>query len=77
MFRKMLRKPLVQINAGAAERYRVLAAHLFWSGRGAEFRVQDVWLAAQCLQRDFTLLTSNAKDFRDIPALKFIEVILP
>ena len=35
------------------------------------------WLAAQAVQRDFTILTANPKDFRDVPGLKFIEVPIP
>jgi predicted nucleic acid-binding protein len=44
------------------------------AGRGSDFRIQDLWLAAQAVQRGFKLLTSNAKDFKDIPDLKVIEV---
>jgi predicted nucleic acid-binding protein len=40
-------------------------------------RVQDLWLAAQALQRDFSLLTANVRDFKDIPGLKFVAVKLP
>jgi predicted nucleic acid-binding protein len=34
--------------------------------------VNDLWLAAQCIQRNFTLLTAIPKDFEDIPGLKFV-----
>jgi predicted nucleic acid-binding protein len=37
----------------------------------------DLWLAAQAMQRKLTLLTANAKDFQDIPGLKFIVVNIP
>jgi len=37
-------------------------------------RIQDLWLASQAIQRDFTLLTANTKDFKDIPGLKFVTV---
>ena len=73
-FRRMRRKPLVRITGEKAEVFGILAAKLTRSGRGHDFRVQDVWLAAQAVQPKFTLLTANAKDFRDIPDLKFIEV---
>jgi predicted nucleic acid-binding protein len=42
-----------------------------------DFRIQDLWLAAQAVQRDFTLLTANAKDFQDVPGLKLIVVKSP
>ena len=37
--------------------------------RATDVRVNDLWLAAHAIQRDFRLLTSNAKDFADIPGL--------
>ena len=40
-------------------------------------RIQDLWLASQAIQRDFTVLTANAKDFKDVPELKFVVVKVP
>ena len=74
MLRRMRRKPLVRIGAETAEVFGALAAALAKSGRGHDFRIQDLWLAAQALERKFTLLTGNAKDFRDVPGLKFVAV---
>jgi predicted nucleic acid-binding protein len=34
--------------------------------------VNDLWLAAQAIQRDFQLLTSNVKDCADIPGLRAV-----
>jgi len=76
-FRRMRRKPLVRITAETAEVFGVLAARLTQSGRSHDFRIQDVWLAAQAVQHKFTLLTANARDFQDIPNLKFVVVKLP
>jgi predicted nucleic acid-binding protein len=72
--RRMRRKPLLRITGETGEVFGVLAAKLASAGRGVNFRIQDLWLAAQAVQRDFTLLTANAKDFRDIPGLKVIAV---
>lgn len=77
MFRRMRRKPLLRITSETAEVFGVLAAKLLKSGRGHEFRVQDLWLASQAVQHKFTLLTANAKDFEDIPNLKFVVVKIP
>ena len=33
-----------------------------------------IWLAAQAVERKFALLTGNAKDFKDVPGLKFVTV---
>ena len=74
MLRKMRRKPLLRIGAETAEVFGSLAARLAKSGRGHDFRVQDLWLAAQAIERKFTLLTENARDFEDVPGLKFVAV---
>jgi predicted nucleic acid-binding protein len=72
--RRMRRKPLLRIGADTGEVFGELAAKLARAGRDHKFRVQDVWLAAQAVQRGFTVLTADARDFRDIPGLKFLEV---
>ena len=72
--RRMRRKPLLRIARETAEVFGVVAAELTRVGRGASFRIQDLWLASQVLQRDFTLLTANAKDFKDVPGLKLVVV---
>ncbi len=72
--RRMLRKPLLRITGETGQIFGVLAGKLAKTGRGADFRIQDLWLAAQAVQRDFTLLTANAKDFQDVPDLKLIAV---
>ncbi len=72
--RRMRRKPLLRITGETAEVFGILAAKLLRKGRGVNFRIQDLWLAAQAVQRDFTVLTTNAKDFRDIPGLKLVVV---
>jgi len=74
MLRRMRRKPLLRIGAETAEVFGALAARLAKSGRGPDFRIQDLWLAAQAIERKFTLLTANARDFRDVPGLKFLAV---
>jgi predicted nucleic acid-binding protein len=75
--RRMRRKPLLRITGETAEVFGILAAKLVGSGRSAGFRVQDLWLAAQAVQRDFTVLTANAKDFVDIPDLRVVAVKIP
>ncbi|MGD0949354.1 MAG: PIN domain-containing protein [Candidatus Binatia bacterium] len=75
--RRLRRKPQLRITVETAEVFGSLAAHLKKVGRDADFRVNDVWLAAQAVQRDLTLLTSNPKDFEDIPRLKMVAMELP
>ena len=74
MLRRMRRKPLLRIGAETAEVFGALAAAMAKSGRGHDFRVQDLWLSAQAIERKFTLLTGNAKDFKDVPGLKLVAV---
>jgi predicted nucleic acid-binding protein len=77
MLRRMLRKPLLRITSETGVVFGVIAAKLSQAGRGAEFRIQDLWLASQAIQRGFTMLTANAKDFTDVPGLKFVVVKIP
>ena len=76
VFRRMRRKPILRITGETAEVFGLLAAKLKQAGRAHDFRIQDLWLASQAVQQKFTLLTANAKDFHDIPGLKFIPVKL-
>ena len=75
--RRLRRKPQVRITLETAEVFGALAAHVKKAGRDASVRINDLWLAAQAIQRDFTLLTSNPKDFEDIPRLKMVALRLP
>ena len=72
--RRMRRKPLLRIGAETAEVFGALAAQLAKSGRDHGHRIQDLWLAAQAIERKFTLLTGSAKDFRGVPGLEFLAV---
>jgi tRNA(fMet)-specific endonuclease VapC len=75
--RRMRRKPLLRITGETAEVFGMIAAKLEQTGRGGHFRIQDLWLASQAIQRDFTMLTANEKDFKDVPGLKFVTVSIP
>ncbi len=77
MVRRLRRKPQLRITVETAETFGSLAATLKKTGRDPHVRVNDLWLAAQTIQRDFRLLTSNVKDFADIPGLKLVVLKLP
>ena len=77
MFRRVRRKPQLRMTAETAETFGSLAAQLKKTGRHPHVRVNDLWLAAQAIQRDFRLLTSNAKDFADNPGLQMVVLKLP
>lgn len=77
MLRRLRRKPQLRITVDTAEIFGRLAARLRKAGRDPHVRVNDLWLAAQAIERDFRLLTANAKDFADIPALQVTVLKLP
>ena len=67
---KLMNKAILGIDDGTGEMFGSLAAQLRQSGRGHEFRIQDLWLASQAVQHGLILLTHNEKDFLDIPGLR-------
>ena len=69
---RLKKKPLLIIDDSTGLMFARLAAALKKSGRGSSFRIQDIWLASQAIQNNFTFLTKNKKDFEDIPGLKLI-----
>ena len=74
-WRRMTRKPTVPIDAGTAEVFGELAAHLTnGPKRRHRTRVQDLWIASQAVQHGLHLLTRNGRDFRDIPGVDLIEL---
>lgn len=70
--RRLRRKPQLRITVETAEVFGAIAAKLKKARRDPHVRINDLWLAAQAIQRDFKLLTANPKDFRDIPGLRMI-----
>jgi predicted nucleic acid-binding protein len=74
---RRMRKPQLRIAVETGEVFGSIAATLRRSGRDTAHRVNDVWLAAQAIERDFMLLTSNPRDFEDIPRLKMVALRLP
>jgi len=77
MLRRLRRKPQLSITVETGDTFGMLAAKLRKSGKDPHVRVNDLWLAAQAVQRDFRVLTSNAKDFTDIPGLQTVVLKLP
>ena len=75
--RRLRRKPQLRITTETAATFGALAAKIRKAGRDPDVRVNDLWLAAQAIQRDFRLLTSDRKDFADIPGLRVVVLTLP
>lgn len=57
-------------DEGMAQHWANITAHRRRLGRPIE--CGDAWIAASALRHNATLITHNAKDYEDIPALHFI-----
>lgn len=69
---KFLTKPrtnLLEITEETAEHYGVLAAYL--KTQGTPIPINDIWIAALCLQYDLPLLTSDS-DFQKLPQITLL-----
>jgi hypothetical protein len=61
--------PVLDVTAQTANAYGMLAAFMKQTGRSPRTRVNDLWIAAQAIENDFALLTTNIKDFEGLPGL--------
>lgn len=69
---KFISKPRVQIldiNYKTAEHYGRLSAYL--KKQGTPIPVNDVWIAALCVQHDLPLLTRDS-DFKQLPQVNLV-----
>lgn len=73
MVRRLRRKPQLRITVETGDTFGMLRK----AGKDPHVRINDLWLAAQAVQREFRLLTSNAKDFADIPGLQMVVLKMP
>lgn len=69
---RLKKKPFVIIDENTGDIFGRLAAALRQGKRDHRYRVQDLWLASQAIQRGFKFLTKNMKDFHDIPGLDLV-----
>jgi len=75
--RRLRRKPQLRITLETGEVFGSIAAKLKIARRDPHVRINDLWLAAQAIQRNFKLLTLNPKDFQDLPGLKMVALPCP
>ena len=66
------KKPILKIDEETGSIYGRLAVELHRIGKQSDYRVMYLWLAAQALQFNLTLLTDNIKDFKDVPGLSLV-----
>ncbi len=73
-FSRIRSKPVLRIDETTGEIFGSLAASLKISGKAHRPRIQDLWLASQAIQHNFSLLTRNLHDFSDIPGLRIATI---
>jgi len=63
-------RPVLDVTALTASVFGLLAAFMKQSGRSPRTRTNDLWIAAQAIENDYVLLTTNLKDFKGLPGLR-------
>jgi len=69
---RLKKRPTLSIDEETGAVFGSVAARLHKRGHGADFRVQDVWMASQAIQHGYRLLTRDIHDFKDIPGLDLV-----
>lgn len=70
--RTLERRPVLDITALTASAFGIVATALKASGRSPRTRYNDMWIAAQALENDYSILTLNPGDFTGIPAIMIL-----
>ncbi|MFZ2392018.1 PIN domain-containing protein [Rhodoferax sp.] len=68
--RQLESRPALGVTKHTAAAFGVLAAAVKLAGRSPRPRYNDLWIAAQAIENGYVLLTLNANDFADLPALQ-------
>jgi hypothetical protein len=68
--RQVESRPALGVTKHTAAAFGVLAAAVKLAGRSPRPRYNDLWIAAQAIENGYVLLTLNANDFADLPALQ-------
>jgi hypothetical protein len=68
--RSLQQRPVLDVTFLTASTFGILAAFMKQSGRSPRTRVNDLWIAAQAIENDYALLTTNLKDFAGLPGLR-------
>jgi hypothetical protein len=72
LLRNYEQRSVLDVTARTASTFGLLTAFMKDSGRSSRTRVNDLWIAAQAIENDFVLLTTNIKDFEGLPGLRVI-----
>jgi predicted nucleic acid-binding protein len=68
--RQVEARPVLDISRHTAAAFGVLSASMKQAGRSPRPRVNDLWIAAQAIEHNYLLLTSNSADFDNLPGLR-------
>lgn len=72
--RQIEQRPTLDVTRHTAAAFGILAAALKQSGRSPRPRCNDLWIAAQAIESGHGLMTSNPKDFADLPGLQIVAI---
>lgn len=70
--RQVEQRPTLDVTAQTAAAFGILAATVKQAGRSPRPRYNDLWIAAQAIERGFGLLTLNRADFEGLPGLRLL-----
>jgi predicted nucleic acid-binding protein len=70
--RQVESQPVLSVTKDTAAAFGVLAAAVKQAGRSPRPRYNDLWIAAQAIERGYALLTVNANDFSGLPGLRLL-----
>lgn len=72
--RQVESRPVLGVTKDTAAAFGVLAAAVKQAGRSPRPRYNDLWIAAQAIERGYTLLTVNNTDFLHMPGLRLLRI---
>ncbi len=72
--RQIETRPILEVTQHTAAAFGVLAAAVKQAGRSPRPRYNDLWIAAQAIERGYELLTLNPNDFVDLPGLRLVNL---
>jgi predicted nucleic acid-binding protein len=73
--RQVEARPTLSVTKDTAAAFGLLATAVKQAGRSPRPRYNDLWIAAQAIERSYALLTLNGDDFVGLPGLRLL--ILP
>lgn len=70
--REVEQRPTLNVTPQTAAAFGMLAAAVKQGGRSPRPRYNDLWIAAQAIERGYALLTLNIADFAGLPGLRLL-----